>query len=536
MSNRSYKIIFVLLTFCVLSILGLQAFWLRNFYDQKKAQFTASIYEAMEDIVATLREKEKAGVIRKRMVTITNTAGNYKEPLLLMSDNDHKVNGVKVIQLGSKTKRVVITDSISSAGSGVPGENAVRVMESGMTGKGKEKTKTYTITKDPVGHPPGVTKAGMFADDDFSTPEERAEVYEVFEKMIREIEVMDTDEIGEKELRSVISEALVNKGILEQFEFSLRHITDRGSKTIVQSADFNPKEKSFKGDLSAKKIFRNNKYLSLQFPGESAVMMSEIKGSALLSVFFSLLILSAFYYTMRLIRKQKKLSEIKSDFVNNMTHELKTPIATISLALDAMSNPIVKNNEAQFSTYSRILKEENRKLNTHVERVLQMSLLEKGELQLARRPVPLATLIRNSISSYHLQATVKKAEITFSEPGDDLVIEGDELHLQAVINNLLDNALKYSGEGCRISIRAARNEKMILLSVKDNGIGMSREEAGRIFEKFYRAQGGNLHDVKGFGLGLSYVKSVVEAHNGSIRVESAKGSGSEFIITFDINA
>jgi two-component system phosphate regulon sensor histidine kinase PhoR len=213
-----------------------------------------------------------------------------------------------------------------------------------------------------------------------------------------------------------------------------------------------------------------------------------------------------------------------------MTHELKTPIATISLALEAIGKPQVKNNEDRFSDYTRILKEENKKLNDHVERVLQMAQLEKGELRLAKKETDLVSLLLNSIATYKLQILEQNAEVHFTPPSEKIIINADEEHLQTVFNNLLDNALKYSQSGCTITIVIIKEAGEISITFKDNGMGMGPEQSAKAFEKFYRAQGGNLHDVKGFGLGLSYVRSIVEAHGGTVKLKSEKGKGSEFTI------
>lgn len=257
--------------------------------------------------------------------------------------------------------------------------------------------------------------------------------------------------------------------------------------------------------------------------------MAGMQNSILLSLLFSLVMMSIFYYVMRLILKQKKLSEMKTDFINNMTHELKTPIATISLAVDAMNSHVIQEDGLRRSDYSRILKEETEKLNSHVERVLQVALLEKGELPLVKEKQDLVSLIKESLQNYQLQMKEKNATLLLELP-ETLAFQGDRRHLLAVFNNLLDNALKYSPSQPRLSICMTVSEGSLIIRYKDEGIGMNEEQQKRIFEKFYRAQGGNLHDAKGFGLGLSYTKSIVEAHGGRVYVKSTLNKGSEFIL------
>jgi two-component system phosphate regulon sensor histidine kinase PhoR len=259
-------------------------------------------------------------------------------------------------------------------------------------------------------------------------------------------------------------------------------------------------------------------------------------GLLALSLAFSLLITFIIIYIFRRMLSQDKLHRMKNDFINNMTHELKTPIATISLAVDAINNPQVKSDEEKFSNYSRILKEENHKLNNHVERVLQVALLDKDELQLDKKPVNVIKLLENTIRSYNLQIQQQNAKVILDARENDLFVFADEFHLGNAFNNLLDNALKYSSVPCEITISVTRSANQVIICYKDNGIGMDNEAREKAFDKFYRAQGGNLHDIKGFGLGLSYTKSIIESHNGSIVLRSEKNKGSEFIIKLTIHA
>ncbi len=259
-------------------------------------------------------------------------------------------------------------------------------------------------------------------------------------------------------------------------------------------------------------------------------ILKQMTGLLSLSLFITILIGFVMIYLFRRMLSQEKLHQMKNDFINNMTHELKTPIATISLAVDGISNPAIKNDEIKFNNYTSILKEENKKLNNHVERVLQMALLEKGELILDKKSVNVKTLLENCINTQQLQIQNKKAKVILN--AEELTVNGDEFHLMNAFTNLLDNALKYSGENCEITISLNKDGEIFF---KDNGIGIDKASQEKVFEKFYRAQGGNLHDVKGFGLGLSYVKSIIEAHGGSIELKSEKNKGSEFIIKLKAN-
>lgn len=249
-----------------------------------------------------------------------------------------------------------------------------------------------------------------------------------------------------------------------------------------------------------------------------------ILGSAL----FTLVIIAAFFITVRTLFNQKKLSEIKSDFINNMTHEFKTPIATISLAVDAIHNPKVQNDPTKLQYFSNIIKEENRRMNKHVETILQAALLEKKELQFNNKKINANIIIASVIDNYQLQLNDVEGKCSLSLNATNDVIEADELHFTNVISNLIDNAIKYSKDNLIINIKTINKGDAIIVSVEDNGIGMSKETVKNVFEKFYRAHTGNVHNVKGFGLGMSYVKTIVDAINGTIKVESTLGKGTTF--------
>lgn len=249
-------------------------------------------------------------------------------------------------------------------------------------------------------------------------------------------------------------------------------------------------------------------------------------------ILFTIVIISAFGLTIQAMLNQKKISEIKSDFINNMTHELKTPLATISLAVDAIGNEKVMSNRDKISYFSGIIKEENKRMNKQVESILQSALIEKNEITLNLQPIDVHQVIQSTVDNLQLQLANKDARVELQLDAVQPVIKADEVHFSNVIFNLLDNAIKYSRQQLDIKISTFNTRKTVVISIADNGIGMSRDTVSRIFEKFYRAHTGNVHNVKGFGLGLSYVKAIIDAHHGKIRVESTLGKGSKFTMEF----
>jgi two-component system, OmpR family, phosphate regulon sensor histidine kinase PhoR len=267
-------------------------------------------------------------------------------------------------------------------------------------------------------------------------------------------------------------------------------------------------------------------------PNSKITLLKEMSWMIAGALLFTIIIISAFYLTVRTMLKQKKISEIKSDFINNMTHEFKTPIATISLAVDALKNEKVIGNVEKTNYFTGVIKEENKRMNKQVESILQAALLDKQELQLNLRNLHVNEIVQNAYDHFKimLEQNNGTAELILNANPD--TIKADEVHITNLVRNLMDNAIKYSKPDLpvHLKITTSCNKKVIQFQIEDNGIGMNKETSSRVFEKFYRAHTGNVHNVKGFGLGLTYVKAVVDAHEGKIKVDSTLGKGSTFIV------
>lgn len=268
--------------------------------------------------------------------------------------------------------------------------------------------------------------------------------------------------------------------------------------------------------------------LAVYFPNQqSVVLQSVIPWAAMLFVLILVLVM-AFYQIIRMFISEKKLSDMKTDFVNNMTHELKTPIASLSLAADILMNPEVNSQPCQVQRYARIIHDENNRLKSRVEQVLHLTLVEKGEFTMKMKQVDVHRAIDESIQPYKLLIRQQKGKVNKNFNASKSIILADPDHIENVISNLIDNAVKYSIGSPEITLETLNSEHGISIVVKDNGIGISSEHQKDIFRRFYRVSTGDLHDAKGFGLGLYYVKTVVEAHHGTISVKSQPGKGSRF--------
>lgn len=252
------------------------------------------------------------------------------------------------------------------------------------------------------------------------------------------------------------------------------------------------------------------------------------------SIILILVILFAFGYTLYIMLRQKKISEIRNDFVNNMTHELKTPISTISLASQMLNDNTIPNTMKNIDHLSRVINDESKRLSSQVEKVLQAAIFEKGKLNLKIRRLDAHEIITNVVKSFLIQIKSRNGQITRNLDAEYSIVNIDEVHFSNVILNLLDNALKYTHGKPQITISTSDKKQYLSILVEDNGIGISKENQKKVFERFYRVPTGNVHNVKGFGLGLSYVKKVVEEHNGKIYIESEINVGTKFEILIPI--
>lgn len=270
--------------------------------------------------------------------------------------------------------------------------------------------------------------------------------------------------------------------------------------------------------------------LKINFPGKRSFLLSSVVLPLLSSILFTSIIAFCFIYTMYVVFRQKKVSEMKTDFINNMTHEFKTPIATISLASDSITSPSIISNEDKIKRFAGIIKQENTRMLNQVEKVLQMARIDNQEFDLRVIPVNIHSLITDAIENAKLKVELKNGHIETNLMAESAIVNVDQNHIANIINNLLDNAEKYTPEKPHIVVSTKNYAGGVEVSVNDNGIGMSKDAQKHVFDKFYRVHTGNRHDVKGFGLGLSYVKALIDAHGGEVFVKSELGKGSTFSI------
>jgi two-component system phosphate regulon sensor histidine kinase PhoR len=333
-------------------------------------------------------------------------------------------------------------------------------------------------------------------------------------------------------LDSLLKKSLRERGIGIAYEFAIQN--DVHKSILFSTASYRPDSTDselFRASLFPNELNNIPSQLLVYFPERQAFILENMGFTLISSVLLLLVILGCFYVAVATILKQKKLSDIKNDFINNMTHEFKTPISTISLAVGMAREQIeMKADATKVHRYLGIIQDETQRLGGHVEKVLQMALLDRGEIKLRPTDVNIHDTIEKVFNNLSVQLEQRNGEIDLNFEATNEIVKADELHLTNILTNLIDNATKYSPEVPHITVSTHSDETHVSISVSDCGRGMSKEQQTKIFDPFYRVPTGNVHDVKGFGLGLSYVKKMIEAHGGTIQVESKLNEGSTFTI------
>ena len=335
-------------------------------------------------------------------------------------------------------------------------------------------------------------------------------------------------------LKEVMAITFAETGIGLDYKYAVKNSNLGKDKIIFGEVDYDPGRKK----VYAQALFQNDlygakpNYLYVYFPKRSGYLLRETGFTIIPTVILTAFLIAIFVYTIMVIFRQKKLSMIKNDFINNMTHELKTPISTISLASQMLEDGSIANTPQTVEHISRVINQETKRLSYQVEKVLQMAVFNEGKLKFKFKDFDVNKMIETVAANFELRVKNKNGTLTTEKLAVKPMINGDEVHITNVVFNLLDNAVKYSKEVPEIRLTTENIDNQVIISVQDKGIGISKEHHAQIFDRFYRVPTGNIHNVKGFGLGLSYVKKIVDSHNAKIKVESALNKGTKFTIFF----
>ncbi|MBT3382092.1 MAG: HAMP domain-containing histidine kinase [Prolixibacteraceae bacterium] len=335
-------------------------------------------------------------------------------------------------------------------------------------------------------------------------------------------------------LDQILTSAISATGYDLDYKYAIKNSSSGKDQIIFGNKDYVPGRKKeyyqplFLYDYNGPKA----NYLNVYFQKRSVYLLKATGLMIIPTIILTALLIGIFVYTIMIIFRQKKLSMIKNDFINNMTHELKTPISTISLASQMLEDGSVTNTPSTIQHISKVINQESKRLSFQVEKVLQMAIFNEGRLKFKFREFDVNTMINNVASNFELRVKSKNGTLQTEIIAEDPILKGDEVHITNVIFNLLDNAMKYSKEFPEIKVATENKKGQLVISVQDKGIGIPKEHQIQIFDRFYRVPTGNVHNVKGFGLGLSYVKKIVDSHSGKIKVESVVNKGTKFSILF----
>lgn len=519
MGKKSIRLITLLTGAALFGLILMQLYWMQKAFTIRSQHFSMNVNEALKMVVYKLEKQQVASRIKRRL--------NLRKHGISWMFKRDTIGG-------DTTQAIKIFEEITADSAGI-------VLHKSQ----KKMIKNINNAPSEIGVSINTTGKEPFTITHLDSTDDRLKwmlkqtnmVSDIFDELVSiNIYKGYSDKIDTLAVDSILRAELRDKGIKADFVYGIHNSEQR-----FFAGKFNEEMRSeilespYRVNLSPDNVFIAPKYLSVYFPGERNYILQTmwliLAGSGILI----LVVVFAFYYTVSTIMKQKKLSDIKNDFINNMTHELKTPISTVSLASEMLGDSSVEKSKDKLNHYIRIIKEENNRLGLLVENILQTAVLDKGEFKLRQQQVDIHQIIDRAISNVRLQVEKRHGEILVEKNADKSILLADQIHLTNVIYNLLDNALKYAEEKPIIKISTYNLNQSIHILVSDNGIGITKENQKKIFDTFYRVPTGNVHNVKGFGLGLSYVKTAVEKHGGTISVESDLGKGSTFKIIIPLS-
>ena len=503
----------------LIGIISVQAYYIKNSIDNEKEQFNFNVKKALSYTTAAIENKEldKYYTMYQQLADEKKQADTVAIKNLFIVQQNQNTNETIVYKSGIFEENYTFP-AFFDIGLDRDSINIQKILSNSETKIYSNSNGTdIDLNLNPV---LSISNSGRL------TEAEKINFDKSFRTMASRMPIHKR--VLKKEIDRLLKKQLNEDDISIDFQYA---IYDNDLATKVHSKSFELQNAStFSVPIFENELNENNFRLLVNFPEHNKFIWSSIIGMMILSVVFTSIIIIAYGSALMQLFKQRKISEIKTDFINNMTHEFKTPIATINLALDAIKNPKIIDDKEKVLRYLNMIKEENKRMHAQVENVLRISKLEKNELNISKENVDLHDLIEDAMSHVELIIEDKKGYLKTNLVAEKTSVLANDTHFTNVIVNILDNAIKYSPEAPEIEVSTENVGKSILIRIKDHGSGMSKAAQKRVFEKFYREHTGNIHNVKGHGLGLAYVQRMVEDHQGHISVESEKEKGSIFTI------
>ncbi len=519
-NKKLFYLLIVLMSLSLIGIIFVQGYWISSSVDAKREQFSFNATQALSAAVDRIENRELE---------------DYYYPVQKMVDSIGLPDELSFEEYFYINEDLV-NNEITLYSSGILQED-FKITAPGFTGEEGDSIefKRYANRRSTQ-----IIKKGSLDGNESSTSNRIQEFSRLLDYEKYQFSGIVSDianripihkRVTEEEISKLLTIELVERNLETDFEFG---VYSNDLLTRVRSKDFKFR-KSAPG--YSEPIFLYNKDVSdyslyVQFPGEKKFVISSILGMAGLSIIFTLIIVIAYSSALHQLNKQRQISQIKTDFINNMTHEFKTPIATINLALDALKNSKISSNPEKVSYYQGLIREENKRMHGQVENVLRISKLEKNELDINKERLDMHELVEDASNHILLLVEDRGGYINLHLDAERTPVLANESHFTNVLVNIMDNAVKYTPEdrAPEIDVYTENSKDSIIIKVKDKGDGMSKTVQKKVFDKFYREHTGDIHNVKGHGLGLAYAKRIVDDHQGEISVESEKGMGSTFII------
>lgn len=517
----------VLVVFMGLSLLGIiivQIFWIQTNLNNRDREFSLSVNNALTSVSEQIKERELRDYItvtQKLMDSIGSPKESQLTEVFQYIDRTSEDNNTLLVSRG------IIEDTYGI----FPNLYDPAISDSTPILDYRSIKATTVFEQDVEGTLNRMSSSERMQRIERLSSMDKAKYESIFMDIAANKPI--EKRVSTFELELLLGQELLLRDIDLSFEFRVfegNRMSGLGTELFLQNIN----KTTYKTPLFVDVNGESNYELRLVFPEKSAFLRSSVVSSIALSVLFTLIIIGVFTVTLLQAFKQKKISDIKSDFINNMTHEFKTPIATIQLALDALGTPSIAKQPNKVTQYLGLIRDESRRMNTQVENVLQISRLDRQELELTTTEIDPHTPIKTAIEHVRLLIDQNEGVLRTSFDPIKVKIPMSESHMTNVWVNLLENAIKYSGEHVEIDVSTSISEDTINIEIQDKGIGMSASVRRKVFDRFYREESGNIHNVKGHGLGLSYVKRIVELHNGTISVRSQLKKGSTFTVSFPL--
>ena len=571
MTKRKIQYIIALMSFALLGLIAFQMYWLGFTVRSKNDQFGSDVRDAMQQVVRKLSQQEMYYFMQRKIASDENQkqlmaiakpveqkAKIKKESRPVIPNNPSLAMNLDKMKEPQFPSDILVSKGVEILPNGdirehqefsidLNNEDAVSLMNgqkqidevikeaiqrhNQMLQDSMNKSKPL-ITKRIKNKKPHIDRRAEYAETAQKVRNKTEMAKEVFNDYLFKKRSI-YERVNYQVLDSLLRYEVKMKGIEIPFEYGISSLENPSYLHYASSMKYKVSGLKSDKDTYSVNLFPNDysnseSYLRVYFPNQDRYIIRNIWMMYATSLLLILVVLGCFYVAVSTIVKQKQLADIKNDFINNMTHEFKTPISTISLATQMLGDEAVTASPSMFKRYLGIIRDENKRLGSQVEKVLQTAQMERGEVRLNLGTVNVHQIIERVLENISPQIELREGIIDMDLQAENSEIQADEVHLTNIIFNLLDNANKYSPEKPIIKITTGNTEKGLSIKVSDQGIGMTKESIKQIFEKFYRVPTGNVHDVKGFGLGLSYVKKMVEEHNGRINVVSKIGEGSEF--------